>query len=196
MSRSRSTSPLDTVRAHAPTGAVFGATSFLLSYVLTYAFVVIDGVDTSDGGWTLVGLVLYSAHNVETVASASGVGGSVTGSFNLIHNSLSEFTDLGSAVPTLFYYLVPVVALLVAGFLTVRVVDDRAASVGAGAAAGATVALGYLVLAVVGRFVFEVSQSAFGAQVTLAPDLVTAVVLLGIVYPVVFGAIGGAAASA
>jgi len=195
VSRNRPASPADVVRETAPTGVALGVASFLATYVLTYAYVVLDGVDTSDGGWTLVGLVLYSAHNVETVTTATGAGQTISGSVNLLSNDFSGLTSFGSTVPTIVYYLTPVVVLLVAGFLTVQWTTNRSGSIATGALAGATVVLGYLAFAVLGPLLFRVSRSAFGAQATVAPDLVTGIALLGIAYPVVFGAIGGAAAS-
>jgi len=188
-------SPADALREHAPVGFLAGVASFLAVYVLTYAYVVLDGVDTSDGGWKLVGLVLYSAHNVETVTTASGAGQTLSNSVNLLSNGFSGLTNFGSTVPTIVYYVTPAVVLAVAGFLVVQRVGPLSGPISTGAAVGATVALGYLALGVVGLLLFRVSRSAFGAQATVAPDLATGVILLGLAYPVVFGAIGGAAAS-
>lgn len=188
-------SPADALREHAPVGFIAGVASFLAVYVLTYAYVVLDGVDASDGGWKLVGLVLYSAHNVETVTTASGAGQTLSNSVNLLSNGFSGLTNFGSTVPTIVYYVTPAVVLAVAGFLVVQRVGPLSGAISTGAAVGATVALGYLALGVVGLLLFRVSRSAFGAQATVAPDLATGVILLGLAYPVVFGAIGGAAAS-
>lgn len=188
-------STADALREHAPVGFLVGVTSFLAVYVLTYAYVVLDGVDTSDGGWKLVGLVLYSAHNVETVTTASGAGQTLSNSVNLLSNGFSGLTNFGSTVPTIVYYVTPAVVLAVAGFLVVQRVGPLSGPISTDAAVGATVALGYFALAVVGLLLFRVSRSAFGAQATVAPDLVTGLVLLGLAYPAVFGAIGGAAAS-
>jgi len=64
---------------------------------------------------------------------------------------------------------------------------DRPASA---AAAGATVIVGYLPLAVLGALAIG---HTFGEGITVAPDLITAVALAGVVYPAFFGAVGGAA---
>jgi hypothetical protein len=54
------------------------------------------------------------------------------------------------------------------------------------------VVAGYLPLAVVGVFAFTVSIESASA----APDLAPAVLLAGVVYPLVFGTLGGAARGA
>ena len=51
---------------------------------------------------------------------------------------------------------------------------------------------GYLVLSVVGAFLFEVTVG----DASGAPALLPAIVLAGLLYPVVFGAAGGAVAAA
>lgn len=182
--------------ANALAGAIVGALAFVASYLLTYVFVAVDGVDTSgEAAWKIVGLVFYSAHNVESVFAASGAGSSISQSVNLISNSMSGATNLASTVPAIVYYAAPALVLLVAGFVVVRSSGGRSPATGTAAVAGATVAIGYLVLGVVGRFAFQSSQSLFGATASVAPDLVTSVLVLGVVYPVVFGAIGGVVAA-
>lgn len=185
------------VRRHVLPGALVGALAYVVSYALTFAFVVLDGASSESlPGWKLAGQVLYSAHNVESVAAASGAGLTVDRSFNLIGNELSGLSDIGSTVPAAVYYVVPVVVLLVAGLLVVRSVDGRSLPVGTGAVAGATVAVGYLVLGILGAFLFRSSGEALGIQASIAPDLLSSVLLLGVVYPVVLGAAGGALAVA
>lgn len=61
-----------------------------------------------------------------------------------------------------------------------------------GAGSGALVAVGYLPLALLGAVLFRFSVGD-GA---VAPDPVTAVLLAGLVYPLVFGGVGGAVAGA
>lgn len=185
------------VRESALAGALVGALAYVVSYALTFAFVALDGVSSESlPGWKLAGQVLYSAHNVETVASASGGGLTVDRSFNLIATEVGELSDVGSAVPAVVYYVVPVLVLLLAGFLVVRTVDAGSLPAATGAVAGATVAGGYLVLGVLGAFLFRSSGEAFGVQASIAPNLLASAFLLGVVYPVVLGAVGGALAAA
>lgn len=124
--------------------------------------------------WQAVGWLFYNAHFVRTRAE----GGFGTQSENFIAAS-----DGGAAV---VLYLLPIVLLAGAGALLARVAsaDDPQD----GATAGATVVAGYLPVAVLGAFLFDY-------QGTIAPDLVTAVLLAGLLYPLVFGAVGGALGS-
>lgn len=197
MSGGRGSTLADVVREHAPTGGLLGAGAFGLTYLVTVAFVAVDGPSVEGiPGWRLAGLVCYSAHNVETVFTASGGGQSVSRSGNLVSGGVAEVTSVGSTVPAPVYYLAPVVVLVAAGFLAVRVVDAGSLALETAAVAGATVATGYLLGGVVGLVAFRTSASAVGLEAAVAPDPVAGVLLLGVVYPVLLGAVGGAAAAA
>ncbi len=166
-------------------GAAAGVVAYLLGYLVTYVSMSssveerlqgFNFVANVFGGepisvWQAVGWLFYNAHFVRTRLD----GGLGPDSENFIAAS-----DGGAIV---LLYLVPVVLLLAAGFLLARSVDVGAPA--DGAAAGAAVAVGYFPLALLGRFLFSYEGS-------IAPDLVTAMLLAGLVYPLVFGAIGGA----
>lgn len=168
-------------------GAGAGVAAYLLGYLLTYVWqsgsveerlASFNFIADLFGGdpiavWQAVGWLFYNAHFVRTRATG-GLGG--PRSQNFIAGS-----DGGAVV---LLYLVPVVLLLAAGLAVARL--GGAADIADGAVGGATVVLGYLPLAVVGRFLFNYDGS-------VAPDLVTAVLLAGLVYPLVFGALGGVA---
>jgi len=96
-------------------------------------------------------------------------------------------TDIGSTIPTLVYHIVPIVVLLVAGVIAAKRMGSRLDTQSA-AAAGATVMPGVLVLSVLGIFLFEESDSG----ITVAPELAMGVLLVGVVIPLILGAIGGA----
>ena len=177
-------------RATAVRGAAGGVTAYLLGYVLVYAWQApaveeslrgINFVAELLGGetvpaWKAVGWLYYNAHVVATRVPALGGGDR---SVNFIAQS-----EGGSLV--VLYALVPLL-LVLAGAAVARYEDaDR---VGSAAAAGAAVIVGYLPLAVVGAFAFA---HAFGGDLRIAPDPVTAVALAGVVYPAFFGAVGGA----
>lgn len=167
-------------------GAVAGVAAYLGGYLLTY--LVTSGsmeerlsgfnyVSTVFGGgsvavWQGVGWQFYNAHFVST--RVTGFGGSR--SINFIAES-----DGGAMV---LLYLVPVALLAAAGLLVAR--QEGAEERSEAAEAGAAVVAGYFPLAVIGRFLFQYDGS-------IAPDLVTAVLLAGVVYPLAFGAVGGAA---
>ena len=175
------------VRAVA-TGAVVGATSYVLGYLVIYltqrgsveerlqTFNVITDLFGGDPipAWQAVGWLFYNTHFVDT--EFPGFGGTRTVNF------VSE-ADEGSLT---MLYLVPPLLLLVGGLIVSAL--SRADSPDLGALTGSFVAIGYLPLAVIGAILFGYS---FGDG-TVTPDLITATLLAGIVYPVVFGALGGA----
>jgi len=170
-------------------GAVTGLAAYVLGYLISYVWLsgsieerlaAYNFIAELFGGepiavWQGVGWMFYNAHFVST--RIAGFGG--TQSQNFIAGS-----DGGSIA---LLYAVPIVLLLAAGLLTARLADaDEPAD---GAIAGAAVAIGYFPLALLGRFLFSYQGSA-------APDLVTAVLLAGLVYPLVLGSVSGVLGSA
>lgn len=171
-------------------GAVAGVVTSLLGYVLVYAWkapVVDDalrGINTiaeMAGGqaiptWKAVGWLFFNAHAVATRVPALGGG----------HRTLNLITESDDGSLVLLYGLVAFV-LLLAGTAVARYgSSDR---VGQAAASGATVVVGYLPAAVVATLLVGHS---LGGDVRVAPDLVTAVAVAGVVYPAFLGALGGA----
>lgn len=168
-------------------GAVAGVAAYLAGYLLTYLATSstmeerlsgFNFVANVFGGepiavWQGVGWLFYNAHFVSTRITGGLTG---TRSVNFIAQSDSSAAML--------LYLVPVLFLLAAGLFVARQADATEPS--EAATAGATVIAGYLPLAVVGRFLFSYDGS-------IAPDIVTAILLAGAVYPLVVGAVGGAA---
>jgi len=184
----------DVVQRNLASGALVGAGAYVVGYVLTFVLTVVDGVESgSVDSWKAVGWVFYGGHNVDIQQSISSDQGSASRTVDIFGQGVSE---LGSTVPQVVYLLVPVVALLGAGYVAYGRADGGRLETTAVAAVGATVAVGYLVLAVLGAFLFEESGGAFGVDASIAPELGTAVVLAGIVYPVVLGAVGAVVANA
>jgi len=159
-----------------------GVVAYVVNYVVTFVFVMIESdgnsFETTDYLFEVVGWVFYNAHFVATETSASGLG-SGSGTSNFLADAQ------GLTIPRPLWTLVVIVTLVIAGY----VVAGR--SSGSGQKAGAAVVLGYLPLAVVGTFLFQVSQTSFGANVTTGPETIPAILLAGIAFPVVCGAIGG-----
>ncbi|WP_435093020.1 transporter [Halorubrum sp. N11] len=171
-------------------GAAGGAVAYVLGYLVVYVtqstrieeelsginfFADLFGGDPI-ATWQAVGWLFYNAHFVD-IDSPSLIGGAQ--STNLITQA-----DGGSLL-----FVLPPLLLFVAGVVAAR--SAGASKPAEGAQAGAFVLAGYLPLAVVGAFLFRYAAGAG----TVAPDLVTAVLLAGAVYPAAFGAIGGAASS-
>jgi len=173
-------------------GALAGVGAYLLGYLATYvtqAGAVRDRLSTLNfltslfGGdpvaaWQGVGWYFYNAHFVATVSPSFGGG---TRSSDLLASADAGLTYL---------YVVPPLALLLAG-AAVAVVEGVD-----GPADGALAALGvvpaYFLLAVVGTVAFAYGVGDAGS---VHPDYVTGALLAGVVYPVVFGGVGGALGS-
>ena len=171
-------------------GAGIGAIAYVLGYLFVYvtqrndveeqlsAFNFITDLFGSDPipAWQAVGWLFYNAHFVDT--EIPGFGGA------RVRNFIAASDD-GSLT---LLYLVPPLLLLAAGFAAAFLanVDDPAV----GVPVGASVTLAYLPLAIAGVFVFAYTIG----DGSIAPDLVTAVLLAGVVYPAVFGSAGGAIA--
>jgi len=167
------------------TGSLVGTLPWLLGYAITYLLVapnlresslnrIIETLDGAPATHELVGWVFYNAHFVDVVLDIPILGSQHT-----------SYIGDGGFTPVL--YLVPIVLLLTAGALGAR--RQAAASPASGGLAGLTLLPGYLVLTALGGLLFEVSVG--GA--TGGPDLTTAIILAGLLYPVVFAGIGGAA---
>lgn len=167
-------------------GAVAGIVTWIVGYVATYLLVapnvresglarIIDVLDGEPATHELVGWVFYNAHMVDTVFREIPLIGSRTMTYI---GGESGFTTL--------LYLVPVALLFAAGLALARY--QAVESPTAGAIIGSMVVPGYLLGTVAGVFLFEVTIGS----ATGGPDLVTAVVLGGLIYPLVCAGGGGA----
>jgi hypothetical protein len=178
-----------TTRRGYAVGAVAVVAAFALAYVLVYATSIatvqnsmladLAGAFGEDRPvWKLVGWVFFNAQFVTTTVT---VDVPIFGGTSAV-NFIAE-TDALSPV----LYVVPPALLAAAGVATARA--DGATDLGRALRVGPSVALGYLPLSVLGAFLFSISvgESSGGF-----PTLVTAVVLAGVIYPVVFGGLGAA----
>jgi hypothetical protein len=170
-------------------GVLGGAAAWVLGYVFTFLIVGTDVQDSAAqrfieavGGepatYEMVGWVFYNAHFVDTIYTDVPAFGSFT---------TTAVGGDGGFSPLL--YLTPV-GLLVAAGLAVgqyRDVDDPLD----GITAGLTVVPGYLVLTVLGLFLFEVTLGGASG----GPERLDAVLIAGLVYPAVFAGAGGVVAT-
>ncbi|WP_232686121.1 transporter [Halobacterium zhouii] len=167
-------------------GAFAGTVTYLFGYLVTHLWQAANVRESLDaynfvvelfGGtgipiWKAVGWLFYNAHFVPFTYPEDGGRASA----NFI---------AGGDAPALLYLLPPIL-LAVAGFVLARAANARSADTGLRAGAG--VVIGYLVFTVLGVFLF---QHGSGAE-SIHPHYALAPLLAGIVYPVVFGGIGGA----
>jgi hypothetical protein len=167
-------------------GTVAGIASWIAGFVTTYVLVapnvresglarIIEALDGEPATYELVGWVFYNAHLVETVIR----------DIPLLGSRATSYIG-GEAGFTTLLYVVPVALLFAAGLglARYRAVDTPTA----GALVGSTVVPGYLLAVAAGVFLFEVSIGG----TTGGPDFPPAVVLAGIVYPLVCAGGGGA----
>lgn len=167
-------------------GAAVGAVAELVGYVLVF---IITSGSLRDSGlrqafdalggdlptWKAVGWVFFNAHFVETQFDL-GVFGSSTGSF-----------VGGEDGFTILLYAIPPLVLIAAGLAVGQYGDIQEPVDALTGAVG--IVLGYLVLVIIDLFLFQAGGDA-------GPVLATGVLLAGLVYPLVFGTVGGLIATA
>lgn len=183
----------DRLRHNLSESLLFGVLAYLVGYIVTVVFVLVDGVNFGgDAGWVkIAGWVFYAAHTVKMEITGFAGDRSEARTTSLF-DGFSELTNLTDAVPEIFYLLVPIVVLVGAGFLLARRVTGADATVTTAAALGASVVVGYLPLAVVGQLVFSHTETGLGGSVgvTIAPELLPSILLAGLVYPLICGTVG------
>lgn len=182
-------------------GALLGSVAYLFGYVVTYILVQLSS-DSADlqvlsflgeiSQFDFTGWMFYNAHFVELTATTSAGGLSQSESTNM----LLEANDL--VVPKLFWHLVPIVFLVLAGFIVAMTISQSNQTRKA-VAAGSTVFVGYLPVSIVGLFLFGTSFdfATFGqrATVTIGPNKALGILFAGIMFPVLLGMLGGLLAS-
>lgn len=170
-------------------GGVAGTVAFLAGYALTYAWKAstvndaLRGVNfvadllgtTTIPTWKAVAWLFYGQHYVQTTHPT--IGG--RGMLNLVQQS-NDTTVL---------LLIPPLLLVLAGAIVVAIEERE--ELGSAALGGALVVAGYAPLAIAGAFV---TAHEMGDAGTVAPDPVGAILVAGLLYPIVFGGIGGAIA--
>ncbi|WP_136687180.1 hypothetical protein [Halorhabdus amylolytica] len=137
--------------------------------------------------WQVVGWLYYAAHNVDIVMAVSGLGRSGMGTLPLTEGILWER----------WFALLPVVTLLTVGFSLAFLASVP--DVWRGFLSGSSIALGYAPIAVAGVIVttwnLSISYGGLSANGAIRPDPFGSVLLVGVLYPVVLGGVGGAIAS-
>lgn len=195
-------------------GAAVGVAAYLLGYLVTYAWLggrvssiatdvtatvsyrtaetsftnepLLSSLLERFGGvssTTWAGWLFYNAHGVPFSVRVPGRG--TSGS---VPNLLLAADD--GLLPLLF--VVPPLLLVAAGAVLARDASAvPAGSLPAGAGRGATVVAGYLPLSVAGALVFTVPGFNPMNYGNLAPHLLGSVLVMGGLYPLVFGGLGG-----
>jgi len=172
--------------------AGLGVVAALLGYLLTFLVVaseVRSGLESDVAEWKGVAWYFYNAHLVEIEATGdvAGFGGTTTVDF-IAQSDTARVTLL---------YAVPPLVLLGVGALLAYHFDVR--DLGEAVVVGAPVTLGYVVVLAVGAVVSETSTQAefFGIQASgsMAPELLPAILLGGLLFPLVFATSGAVIAA-
>ena len=165
----------------------------VIQYLVLVASVALTSITVTRAGWSLWNkavqyvFVLYSAHHVPiatTVDSDFQLGTSLN---NLLYGQ--------SLFPAALFFLLPIVALTVAGFLFERrrnppapvAIFEESTMVGTG------FAIPYVLVGTIGSFVFVRRISNEATQAASAPALLWALVAM-FLFPMVFVTVGAVAA--
>lgn len=170
------------ILASAGLGGIAVAIGYLLSALLVAGEARDVALDVAD--WKVVGWYFFNGHlvDVEAAGSIGEFGGSETINF---------ITQSTAASAGILYLIPPIVLLGVGGLLAARL---DAGDMSEAVLAGAPVAIGYVVVMTVVALITQVSTEAsfVGVDVSgsVGPQLLPAVLLAGLVYPLVFATVG------
>ncbi|RLM44642.1 hypothetical protein DVK00_09275 [Haloarcula sp. Atlit-47R] len=135
------------------------------------------------------GFVLYNAHHVPTLVTASDAEVYGSAARNVLYGAQ------GASVPPLVYFLIPIVALLVVGALFERYRGDTRSDsmLEEAALVGTSIGFGYVATGFAGSFVFvRTVMFDSGAEGQAAPAVLWLLILL-FFFPLVFASLGAAA---
>lgn len=167
--------------------------TLVVQYVVLVGGITLSDAAVTRAGWSLWNkavqyvFVLYSAHHVPIATTVSGGVQAGSGLNNLLYGQ--------SFVPVVFFFLLPIVTLLVAGVLFERS-RSPPSTVGGfeeSAMVGTGFAIPYVVAGALGSFVFVRRITGEAAQAASAPALLWTLVAM-FLFPMVFVTIGAAAA--
>lgn len=163
-------------------GASSGIAAWVGGYVIVYALTIaairsstlaqlILSLTGDLGEWRIVGWVFYSAHFSPSTVPVLFGGETI--------NLVSTMQDASAVL-----FAIPPILLFLAGIAVQSGTPPTSSATAA--KSGLTVTLGYLPAALAGSIVFTVSTSGVSA----GPTPLSAIVVVGIVYPAIFGTIG------
>lgn len=168
-------------------GLLGGIVAYALGFVVVSVMSYVEPGITPGQGQTStatdLGWMFYSSHAVDIAIEAGGQS-----------ETFSLFAEGETTIPEVAFYLAPAVVLAAVGYW---LASSLAAGTDGGSRAttGASVAVGYLPLALAGTFLFEESGSTLSGTATIAPDLTESLLFAGLLFPILFGAVGGYLAS-
>lgn len=166
-------------------GFLAGVGAFVGVFLLVQDFVSYGhaGFDVGVADWQVTSWYTLAAHHVPLSESISGSRAGMRETTNLISTSGGRFR---------FLYLLPPLVLFLAGVLVAVASGDRSSGVRA-AGNGALLVVGYGAVSMLAALFAAKSQSGFGATARLGPSIFESFVFAAVLYPLVFGALGGLA---
>lgn len=176
-------------------GAMAGAAASIVGVLVTYVLSLVDS-DLNDGlddivtafdelgAGVLDGVIwiFLQGHLVDVEVSREFGDETETETIDL-------FAEYSTSLPELLYTAVPAVILIGAGYLVAQRVETPESE--EALKAGASVVVGYLPAVVVLRFVSRLSESDGEQSFAVAPELANTLIVAGLLFPVILGAIGG-----
>lgn len=176
-----------------------GIAIFLIGMLTQFALLSIDKelqegegslFEESDDQISVVNVVAwwhYNAHFVDIQAETDE--GAVSG--NLFTATYPDEGEDHMKIPSYVYRLVPIVFLVAGGYLYTRRVSNGRRMGYSPAVIGATILSGYLIAAFLGAFIFREQITILFTEVSVSPTLSGSILWAGIVYPAMFGGLGG-----
>lgn len=175
-------------------GGIIGVVTFVAGYLLTLVLIVVaedsEFVDDTVSG---AGQLYYNAYFADLEAIDAETGDVISqAGFNMLTDEAVKIVlsgeielELESQVPLILYHLIPIVVLTAGGLYLARQVQAREPTTAA--MAGATIVVGTIVPAALGTVVFSSTNNG----VTMAPITGDSILFVGLLFPAIFGAVGG-----
>lgn len=128
--------------------------------------------------------MFFSAHFVETHESGEFRDMEFSNSFNLIEHTTET-------IPEPLYYLVPILVLIYSGYYFVDRHDDFVESNVSHFFAGSSIGVGYAVIVFAFLLISPTELEAYEYASTVQVRFISGILVAGILYPAIFGGIGG-----
>lgn len=137
------------------------------------------------GTYFLSGWAIYAAHFV-AIELMGGIGGALGAPVNLLASGAEELV-----IPQAIYHGIPVAILTVSGAVFVKRTIGTDISTQRAIIAGGAITVGYLPVVAVGSLLFDRTIVVNDIALTYGVPLMGAVVIAGLLLPIVFGGLGG-----
>ena len=176
-----------------------GVAAYIVNFVVFFVLLIVEFPDRGESSYygvtEFAGWFLYNAHQVEIAETTSSTSGVTSRTSNYL---VEAYSSTSTTVPDFLYYLVPMIVLYLAGLAVVRRASPTPERWQNGATVGVPLAGGYAAATLLGAlsiFSVDVTSNYGGGSLSIQPELLPALLLMGVTYPVVIGGIAGAIGS-